>query len=481
MSQVVPTIPTFNDYGIEFQQQLIAEIITDQKFGNTIIEILEPKYFVDRAIFFIVKVIKTYYEKHGIVPAKYSDLIIQIKLSRPSSDTESEAILDTVEKIRESEFKNLNVQEETLNFCKLQSLKTALKSVDIKLKNGSTRDYPVIEEMLQKAFSVSDIEQPVGLFTGIEEALSEERRDTCPTGINGIDSLTDGGIAAGEVALIIAPLGVGKTTILTKIANSSYSAGKNVLHIVFEDKLEDVKRKHFCAITGIPLSELSDNRDEVIKQVREFQKNCTGNIEIIKYPASGVTVNKIKNLIKRQNSKGRKIDLVVLDYIDCIEIEYSQNEDEWGAEGKIMRKLETIAEDFKCGIWTATQGNRSAISSELVTADKMGGSIKKAQFAHLIIGIGKTLEQRELKTGTITVIKNRFGDDGKVYENCVFDNSRMMIDTEGTVTIGTYYDNKEKERQQKINDKYDKLVSQRQTNEINNNTGPVANVAGNPV
>lgn len=459
MSQVVTTIPTFNDYGIEFQQQLVAEIITDQKFGNTIIEILEPKYFVDRAIFFIVKVVKSYYEKHGIVPSKYSDLIIQLKLSRPTSDTEGEAILDTIERIKDSEFKNLNVQEEALNFCKLQLLKSTLKSVDNRLKTGSTKDYPVIEEMLQKAFNVSDIDQPVGLFTGMEEALNEERRETMPTGINGIDVLTDGGLAAGEVALIIAPLGVGKTTILTKIANSSYAAGHNVLHIVFEDKLDDIKRKHFCAITGIPLSELTENKDQVLQEVKDFQHNCTGNIEIIKYPASGVTINKIRNLIKRQNSKGKKIDLVVLDYIDCIEIEYSQNEDEWGAEGKIMRKLETIAEDFKCAIWTATQGNRSAISSDVVTADKMGGSIKKAQFAHLIIGIGKTLEQRELKTGTITVIKNRFGDDGKVYENCIFDNSRMLIDTEGTVTIGAYYDNKEKERQRKNNEKYDRLVN----------------------
>jgi hypothetical protein len=39
--------------------------------------------------------------------------------------------------------------------------------------------------------------------------------------------------------------------------------------------------------------------------------------------------------------------------------------------------------------WTATQGNRSSISSDVVTTDQMGGSIKKAQVGHVIIISGE--------------------------------------------------------------------------------------------
>lgn len=459
MSQTIATIPTFNDYGIEFQQQLIAELICDQKFGNTIIELLEPKYFLDTSLFFIVRVIKAYYDKHGIVPAKYEDLIIQIKIARPTSDTETMAILDTIEIIRENTFNNLNVQEEALAFCRFQAVRSAVKLVETKLKNGGPKDYKSIEDTLQKAFTVAEMEQPISLFSGIESALHQERRNTIPTGISGIDDVTGGGLSDGDVGLFIAPLGVGKTTALTVVASNGYLSGSRVLHIVFEDRLDDIKRKHYCAMSKVPLNELDENSEYVISKVNEIQSTCTGQIDIMKFPASGINISKIRNLIKRQNSKGRKIDLVVLDYVDCVEVERTNYEDEWGAEGIIMRKLETIAEDFRCAIWTATQGNRAAISSELITADKIGGSIKKAQFGHLIVGLGKTLEQKEMATGTITLIKNRFGRDGHVYENCLFDNGRMLIDTNATVSIGAFVESKEKERQRRINEKYAQSIA----------------------
>jgi predicted ATP-dependent serine protease len=39
-------------------------------------------------------------------------------------------------------------------------------------------------------------------------------------GVPGIDNLLKGGLAKGEIGVILAPTGVGKTTFLTKIANN---------------------------------------------------------------------------------------------------------------------------------------------------------------------------------------------------------------------------------------------------------------------
>jgi hypothetical protein len=57
--------------------------------------------------------------------------------------------------------------------------------------------------------------------------------------------------------------------------------------------------------------------------------------------------------------------------------------------------------------WTATQGNRSSISSEVVTTDQMGGSIKKAQVGHVIITVAKSLQQKEMNLATIAITKSR--------------------------------------------------------------------------
>jgi hypothetical protein len=38
----------------------------------------------------------------------------------------------------------------------------------------------------------------------------------------------------------------------------------------------------------------------------------------------------------------------------------------------------------------------------------------------------------------MAVVKSRFGDDGKVFDNCTFDPSRMIIDTSTMQTINGF-------------------------------------------
>ncbi len=135
------------------------------------------------------------------------------------------------------------------------------------------------------------------------------------------------------------------------------------------------------------------------------------------------------------NSEGTKIDLLVLDYVDCISSDKSTNGEEWKGEGSVMRSLESMTSEFNMAIWTATQGNRESIASEVVTGDQMGGSIKKAQIAHVILSIGKTLEQKEHNLATLTLLKSRIGKDGVVFQNCKFNNEYLEIDTESQNTL----------------------------------------------
>ena len=65
----------------------------------------------------------------------------------------------------------------------------------------------------------------------------------------------------------------------------------------------------------------------------------------------------------------------------------------------------------------------------VVTGDQMGGSIKKAQIAHVILSIGKTLEQKEEGRATMAILKSRFGKDGVIFEDILFDNGTLVIDT----------------------------------------------------
>jgi hypothetical protein len=94
--------------------------------------------------------------------------------------------------------------------------------------------------------------------------------------------------------------------------------------------------------------------------------------------------------------------------------------------------------------------HNSSISSQVVTTDQMGGSIKKAQVGHVIISIAKSLQQKEMKLATIAITKSRIGDDGVVFENCKFDNSMIEIDTESTTTFLGIEEQKEERQRQRV-------------------------------
>ena len=100
--------------------------------------------------------------------------------------------------------------------------------------------------------------------------------------------------------------------------------------------------------------------------------------------------------------------------------------------------------------WTAAQGNRSSISSDVVTTDQMGGSIKKAQVGHVIISIAKTLQQKELGLATIAITKSRIGQDGIVFENCKFDNEFLEIDTAQSQTFLGIEEDKEQRNRDRV-------------------------------
>lgn len=453
------TTTGFTGLGRDFQMDLFREIIVDPKFGDTVIESLSADHFELNVFKKLISIIQTYHAKHDSVILNFPGLRVQIEMDMPDP-TFRQQLIDTVNEIEARPVANKNVQDYVSKFCKLQNLKNALKQIDKKVQNGKVDDYDQIEKILKDALIYKETEDSITLYHEMENVLSDEYREPIPTGISGIDELVGGGLAKGELALVIAPLGVGKTTFLTKVANTAYQTGFNVLQIFFEDKEKAIQRKHFAIMSETPLSDIAkeEMKPMVMAKLARKKKKIEENgsqIFLQKLPADGVTITKIKNIIKKLNSRGNKIDLLVLDYVDCISMEKEiAGTEEWSNEGKIMRALEAMVEEMNVACWTATQGNRSSTSVEVVKTENMGGSLKKAQIAHFIMSIGKTLEQKEAKVATISILKNRLGADGMVFPNCKFDNGLLLIDTNDRLTENGFEAKNESDKLKKAQQTY---------------------------
>jgi replicative DNA helicase len=450
----------FGYLGNSFQIQLLNNIVIDKDFANSIVDVLDPKYFDNQYFKIIMQMIKEYYVKYEHTPTFAT--LEQLTKSEISSPMAQKMVFDMLKDVKEAPIEGSDfVQEKSLKFCKQQELQKVMGKAQKIIDKGDFESYDHLEEMVREALQVGEVDTGTSdVFSNLDIVLDDDYRHPIPMGVPGIDNLMKGGLAKGEIGVILAPTGVGKTTFLTKISNHAFNLGYNVLQIFFEDNPKIIQRKHFTLWTGIPPDNLSNHRDDVMAKVREIKENTKNSLTLKKLPSDTMTMNQIKNQVRKMIAEGNKIDMIVVDYIDCITPDKNLG-DEWKSEGSVMRAFEAMCHELDIVGWTATQGNRSSISSEVVTTDQMGGSIKKAQVGHVIISVAKSLQQKEMNLATIAITKSRIGKDGIVFENCKYDNEMLVIDTEQSMTfLGL-----EEQREEKQRDRIKELMEKRKQRE----------------
>lgn len=451
----------FGYLGNTFQIQLLNNIVTYKDFANSIIEVIDPHYFDNQYFRIICQMIREYYTKYEHTPT--FNTLEQLTKSEISSPMAQKSILDMLEQVKNvADEGSIFVQEKALKFCKQQELQKVMVKTQSIIDKGDFESYDKLEEMVRGALQVGEVDKGTAdVFFNLDEVLNDDYRHPIPIGVPGIDNLLKGGLAKGEIGVILAPTGVGKSTFTTKIANHAFNLGYNVLQVFFEDNPKIIQRKHITLWTGIHPDDLTERRVEVMEKVKQIQESRKNKLIMKKLSSDTVTMNQIKNQVRKMIAEGTKIDMIILDYIDCVVPDKNLG-DEWKSEGSVMRGFEAMCHELDIAGWTATQGNRSSISAEVVTTDQMGGSIKKAQVGHVIITVAKSLQQKEMNLATIAITKSRIGKDGVIFENCKFDNGMLEIDTEQSVTFLGHEEQKEERNRSRIKELLEKKKQKEQ-------------------
>ena len=364
------------------------------------------------------------------------------KYKAPNNIIEEESLFAVIQKIKTLNEKVNNgeilhsgeaIQKETNYFIKQQEYRVLGEFILDKAKSGDIKNKDIIteiEEKIEKIVHIGD-EEDYGhdVFEGIENIFKKDFRDTIPTGIGVIDALTGGGLGKKEVGLILAPGGIGKSTSLTKIANTAFAEGKKVLQIIFEDTLEQIQRKHSTIWSGIKLSELEDREEEAIEKVIEAHKNVRhgGKLIIKEFSQENTTMMTIRKwIIKYQKKVGYKFDMIVLDYLDCVD-SHKKSFDKNDAELVVVKSFLAMASDFNIPCWSALQGNRGSYSAEFLNVSEMGGSIKRFQKAHFVMSIAKPEELNDTNLANFRILKARFAKGGQSFKDSILDNDQMTI------------------------------------------------------
>ena len=398
---------TLTSYGPNFQIKIISCLLSDKVFLQTIFDIINPSYFDSDGNKLLIKMIMGYFTEYKTKPTLD---VLKVKIDKIDSDVLKVSVVKNLKEAwRQIESEDLDyVKNKTLEFCRNQVIKSAIME-SVELLEGQNYDgiKKVIDEAM-KAGSSRDIGHEY--VEGLEERLTESVRDVVSTSWDVINEVMDGGLGKGELGVIVAPAGIGKTWMLQVLGSAAVKAGLTVVHYTLELNQTYVGLRYDTVFSGVTTANIKYHQDDVKKVIERLP----GKLVIKYYPTRSATVPTLASHLKQLDIQSIKPDLVLVDYADILR-------DVGGARevrhqlGNIYEDLRGMAGEFDLPVWTASQANRSSLEEEVIDASKVAESYSKVMTADFVMSVSRKVEDKVANTARAHVIKNRFGVDGITY------------------------------------------------------------------
>ena len=391
------------EYGWGFQVKTISAMFVDRIFLQQIADIILPEYFESDANVWLLDVILNHFKEYKTPPSKD---VLKVKVTEIENDILKTAVLEQLKEVfRYMESDDLSfVKDEILKFCKNQEMKRAIMESVTLLKHGN---YDEIKSKMDLALKAgADTNIGLEYKKDIARRYNQAARHCIGTGWDVIDDLMDGGLARGELGVVMAPAGIGKSWLLINIGANAMKAGKTVLHYTLELNEDYVGQRYDSVIMGINAQNLKNYQDEI----QERMGTLKGDLIVKYYPTKSVGVIGLKAHLEKTIMLGQKPDLVLVDYGDLLKINTKKDKHE--ALEELYEDLRGMAGEYEIPVWTASQAGRSALEEDIIEADKIASSYGKVMVADFLMSLSRKVEDKMSGTGRGHVIKNRFGPDG---------------------------------------------------------------------
>lgn len=404
----------FSKYGKDFQEKIFQSLLKDPQWATQMVEVMTHEYFELKYLQYLCDRFFGFYLKYKSFPTlSLLVSIIKDELTEGDDIILKGQVIEFLSRVKSSP--NLGdldyVKEKTLDFCKKQVLQQALED-SVKAIQGE--NYEAVLNIMKDAVSKGSGSSVGHIFFEDHEArFAKINRICCPTGLAHLDAkdVFNGGLSRGEIGVIVAPTGVGKSHWLVAMGAEALRRGKNVIHYTFELSETAVGIRYDSNLTGIDSSDIVENKEKVLEY---YESNDHGRLIIKQYPTGSASIVTIRNHIEKLSMKDFVPSLIVLDYADIMRS--TRQYDSLRHELKLVyEELRNLAMEMNIPVWTASQANREASNSEVVGLENMSEAYGKAMVADIVVSISRKPSEKASGMGRIFVAKNRAGKDGILF------------------------------------------------------------------
>lgn len=457
-NQGADTKKSFSNFDRHFQEKIVQALLTDRQWAGQMAEVLNLEYFDYAYLRQLTSKYMGYYQKYKEFPS----LDLFVSVVREDLKNEADAALNLQIKTVIVDTKNRkdlgdlqHVKETALSFCRQQGFKNALVECAELVNEEDQYDRAI--EIVKRAISAGQTQSPgMDLENDIDARYSETYRNTIRTNIQtpdgsiSLDSrkILNGGAGSGELNVVIAPTGVGKSHWLVHIGAEALLQGKNVLHFTFELNERAVGIRYDSHLLDIDSLECPERKEEV-RAFYQANAGTLGKLRVKYFPTGTATVNTLKSFIDKLALENFKPDMVIIDYAgimrstekyELLRLELK----------KIYEELRCFAAEIDVPVWTATQSNADGADADLIKLSNMSEAYAQAHICDFVVGLGRPESQKATGIGTIFIAKNRAGIDGISYKVKI-DTARSRITILSDEEVKSLTAEQEREKEEGMN------------------------------
>ena len=410
-------------FGKTFQENMCKLMLYDRSYCDQMQEVLDVKYLELKYLQVFTDKLFNYKKEYGIHPT--NDTLNSVFNTELTDENEiiQKQVMDYFIKVQA--FPDIQdkdyIVSKSVDFCRKQVLKKAMmKSVPLLNKCSFEEIEKLISDALRLGLSN---DHGYDYIKDFEARFIERARNPVSTGWEKIDKITKGGLGQGELVVVVAPTGAGKSHVLVHLGAQALKQGKNVVHFTLELADTAVAQRYDACLTGFQLDDLINQKEAVYEEIKEID----GQLIVKEYPTKSASPVTLKNHLEKIRQTEMEIDMVIVDYGDLLKSSTVRKNSEKRHElESIYEELRGIGQEFGCPIVTASQTNRKGLNEEVITMESIAEAFNKCFVADLIISLSRTIKDRNCNIARIFVAKNRNGPDGIVY-SAFMDTSNVAI------------------------------------------------------
>ena len=268
-----------------------------------------------------------------------------------------------------------------------------------------------------------------------------------PTGIKAFDK-SIGGFAPGELVVITAGTGQGKSNVMLWWAEKYVERGAGVLYVTIEMSYQETMHRYGALATGYPTVDISNKRipegklpdyyekmmahvkDKSVRkeflaecetivdrhdpkyalEIARKYKNREGRLFVVDIESANPS--RIEREIQRI-SMDNKIDYVFVDFINVMDPQF-HNRDKVKELASISRDLKKVARKTKTTLFSAAQLDTTSLSgdqNEKISADRVKYARAIGENSDWMIAFNRTEEDDRLKQIRLQLAKHRHSGD----------------------------------------------------------------------